>query len=289
MKRILSNPAQTRRLTKWAIELSEFEITFVPKTGVKAQTLVDFIIECIARDPQEEQDYIPELLERPQWTLYIDGASNHKGSRTGILIQGPEGLQFEYALRFSFKTTNNEAEYEAMVTGLLLAQSLSITRMVVHGDSKLVIEQIRGDCGVKSESLQKEKPIHEEIRACPTRPGREDWRSSIIKFLTTGELPKDKTEARKLQMPSAIWGIDLVGHFVKPSAKYKDAVVVVDYFSKWMEAIPLRNTTAEDIEDFIWKNIITQYGIPKILVSDNGPQFDASLIRDMCKLLGIEH
>ncbi|GAA0138493.1 hypothetical protein LIER_00231 [Lithospermum erythrorhizon] len=147
-----------------------------------------------------------------------DYLSNPKGSDAGILIQGPEGLQLEYALRFSFKTTNNEAEYEAMVAGLLLAQSLNITWMVVRGDSKMVIEQIRGDCGVKSESLQKyyakttslttkfdylvfkhiprqenehanhlsrlattyyedipmgvdiehrEKPIHEEIRACP--------------------------------------------------------------------------------------------------------------------------
>ncbi|GAA0152666.1 hypothetical protein LIER_11087 [Lithospermum erythrorhizon] len=155
IKRILSNPAQTGRLTKWAIELSEFEITFIPKTGVKAQVLANFIIECTTRDPQKGREYIPDLPERPQWTLYVDGASNPEGSGAGILIQGPEGLQFEYALRFSFKTTNNEAEYEAMVTGLLLAQSLSITRMVVRGDSKPVIEQIRGDCGVQSKILQK--------------------------------------------------------------------------------------------------------------------------------------
>ncbi|GAA0170008.1 hypothetical protein LIER_24369 [Lithospermum erythrorhizon] len=53
--------------------------------------------------------------------------------------------------------------------------------------------------------------------------------------------------------------------------------------------MPLRNTTTEDIEKIIWKNIITRYGIPKILVSDNGPQFDVSLLRDKCKRLGIEH
>ncbi|GAA0138491.1 hypothetical protein LIER_00230 [Lithospermum erythrorhizon] len=84
-----------------------------------------------------------------------------------------------------------------------------------------------------------------------------------------------------------MWEIDLAGQFVKPSTKYKHGAVVVDYFSKWVEAIPLRNTTAEEIEDFIWKNIIIRYGIPKILVLDNGPKFDASVIRDMCKRLGL--
>ncbi|GAA0166101.1 hypothetical protein LIER_21335 [Lithospermum erythrorhizon] len=52
-------------------------------------------------------------------------------------------------------------------------------------------------------------------------------------------------------VPFAMWGIDLVGQFKKPTTKYKDGMVVVDYFSKWVEEIPIRNTTAEDIEDFI--------------------------------------
>ncbi|GAA0158448.1 hypothetical protein LIER_38656 [Lithospermum erythrorhizon] len=63
------------------------------------------------------------------------------------------------------------------------------------------------------------------------------------------------------EVPFAMWGIDLVGQFVKLANKYKDVVVAVDYFNKWVEAIPLRNTTAEEIEDFIWKKIISRYGI----------------------------
>ncbi|GAA0140803.1 hypothetical protein LIER_02090 [Lithospermum erythrorhizon] len=90
-------------------------------------------------------------------------------------------------------------------------------------------------------------------------------------------------------VPFAMWGIDLVGQFVKPGTKYKYVVVSVDYFGKWVEAVSLRNTTTEEIEEFIWKIIFTRYGIPKILVSNNGPQFDASLLRDMCKCLRAKH
>ncbi|GAA0180540.1 hypothetical protein LIER_30123 [Lithospermum erythrorhizon] len=69
--------------------------------------------------------------------------------------RGADGEQFEYVVHLSFKETNNEAEYEAMVTGFQMAKSLDITRLRVRGDSKFVIEQVRGDCGVKSDTLKK--------------------------------------------------------------------------------------------------------------------------------------
>ncbi|GAA0139899.1 hypothetical protein LIER_01358 [Lithospermum erythrorhizon] len=62
-------------------------------------------------------------------------------------------------------------------------------------------------------------------------------------------------------VPFAMWGIDLVGQFLKPPGKYKDAIVAVDYFSKWVEVVPMRNTRAKDVEEFIWKNITTRFGI----------------------------
>ncbi|GAA0179212.1 hypothetical protein LIER_29945 [Lithospermum erythrorhizon] len=204
---------------------------------------------------------------------YIHRVFHHpKGSRAGILIQGPEGLQFEYVLRFLFKTTNNEAEYETMVTGLLLAQSLSITRMVVRGDSKLDIKQIRGDCGVKSGSLKK---YHVKETSLTTRkvsqlellmycvPGQKNQpnindvhegdcghhfggRALASKITRAGyywptlmadslEYVKKCDSCQKMTavpkqpvvemtpvlcaVPFAMWGIDLVGQFVKPATK----------------------------------------------------------------------
>ncbi|GAA0167248.1 hypothetical protein LIER_22223 [Lithospermum erythrorhizon] len=68
-----------------------------------------------------------------------------------------------YALRFSFPTTNNEAEYEATIVWLRLVKSLEFKEVLVKGDSKLVIDQIQGACGVKSEILKKipgQRDIH---------------------------------------------------------------------------------------------------------------------------------
>ncbi|GAA0152926.1 hypothetical protein LIER_11285 [Lithospermum erythrorhizon] len=51
MKRVITSPQLSGRLTTWAIELSEFDISYFPRTSIKAQTLMDFIIECTAQTP----------------------------------------------------------------------------------------------------------------------------------------------------------------------------------------------------------------------------------------------
>ena len=52
------------------------------------------------------------------YTLHVDGASNEQGSGAGLVLKNPKGVVAEYALRFSFKASNNQAEYEALIVGL---------------------------------------------------------------------------------------------------------------------------------------------------------------------------
>ena len=57
----------------------------------------------------------------PVWRLSIDGAANAQGSGAGLILTSPEGIDIEYALRFRFRASNNEAEYEVVIAGLNLA------------------------------------------------------------------------------------------------------------------------------------------------------------------------
>ena len=50
----------------------------------------------------------------------------------------------------------------------------------------------------------------------------------------------------------------------------KFLVVGIDYFTKWVEAEPLVSTTQQNVKNFVWKNIVCRFGVPKVLVSDNG-------------------
>ena len=61
------------------------------------------------------------------------------------------------------------------------------------------------------------------------------------------------------------------------------------YFTKWVEAEPLANITQQNVKNFVWKNIVCRFRVPKVLVSDNGRQFDNTLFRDFCAHFGIQN
>ena len=87
--------------------------------------------------------------------------------------------------------------------------------------------------------------------------------------------------------PFAQWGLDIVGHFPKAIGNKKWLLVGTDYFIKWVEAKPLANIRDVDAKRFVWKNIITWFGIPRTFISDNGLQFDNKAFKRYCCDLGI--
>ncbi|KAK3005510.1 hypothetical protein RJ639_016069 [Escallonia herrerae] len=64
-------------------------------------------------------------------------------------------------------------------------------------------------------------------------------------------------------------------------------IVAIDYFTKWTEAEALATITASKCEEFFWKNVVCHFGVPKILITDNGKQFDYSNFRSFCEGLSI--
>ena len=63
----------------------------------------------------------------------------------------------------------------------------------------------------------------------------------------------------------------------------------MDYFTKWVETELLANIRDVDVKRFIWKNIVTRFGVPYVLISDNGLQFDSKAFRTYCSDLGIKN
>ena len=88
-------------------------------------------------------------------------------------------------------------------------------------------------------------------------------------------------------MAFAQWDLDIVGPFLKAAGNKRYLLVGIDYFTKWVETEPLANIKDMDAKRFIWKNIITRFGIPRTLILDNGLQFDSKAFRSYCCDLGI--
>ncbi|XP_019192761.1 PREDICTED: uncharacterized protein LOC109187068 [Ipomoea nil] len=72
----------------------------------------------------------------------------------------------------------------------------------------------------------------------------------------------------------ARWGVDIVRPFPQLSGRRRFIIVAINYFSKWIEAEPLATITSQQCAQFLWRNVISRFGVPVQLVTDNGRQFE---------------
>ena len=128
LKRAISSPEAAERMALWAIELSKFDVQYRLRTAVKGQIVADFIAKYTqSKDKGVEGQRL--------WNIHTDGSSNQRSRGAGVVIQTPEGNKIECMIRLDFPTTNNEAEYEALVAGLDLAKAAGAENMIIHCDS----------------------------------------------------------------------------------------------------------------------------------------------------------
>ena len=126
----------------------------MPRTSVKGQVLADLVVEFTETSVEEsggEQNmdgksveviFIQEILS---WKVYVDGAANHKGFGVGLVLVSSKKITIEKFLRLGFSATNNEAEYEALLTEMIMVQKLGGKAVEIFFDSRLMVGQVQGE------------------------------------------------------------------------------------------------------------------------------------------------
>ena len=89
------------------------------------------------------------------WSIHTNGSSNQRSGGAGVGIQTLEGDKIECMIQLDFPTTNNEAEYEALVAGLDLTKAAGAENMIMHCDSQVITSQINGDYECRNERMKK--------------------------------------------------------------------------------------------------------------------------------------
>ncbi|XP_075099035.1 uncharacterized protein LOC142175924 [Nicotiana tabacum] len=138
LRNILHKQELSSRLAKWAIEFSEYDIIYQPRTAIKLLVLVDFVA------------YFSTNLVLG---LFTDGSSNVKGVVLGIVLIPPSREVIRQPIK-CYPITNNEAEYEAMIAGLELERELGIEQIVIKSDSLLVVNQMQGTYIAREKRMQ---------------------------------------------------------------------------------------------------------------------------------------
>ncbi|KAK0574486.1 hypothetical protein LWI29_024390 [Acer saccharum] len=146
-------PEVSGRLTKWAIELSEFDVEYLPRTAIKAQAVADFVEEFTEPSIEVARMMVEQNKKIFKWQLRVDGSSNTHGSGAEVVVSTPEGDLVECALRFDFKATNNQAEYEALIAGLKVCTVLGADEVEIFSDSQVVVNQVLDEYQARDESM----------------------------------------------------------------------------------------------------------------------------------------
>lgn len=88
--------------------------------------------------------------ETKKWHFAFDGSSTHQGgSARGVVLYDPGGVNISLSFKLEFPCSNNVVEYGALLLGLISAPKLGVQKLLVQGDSKLVIEQINREFALK--------------------------------------------------------------------------------------------------------------------------------------------
>jgi ribonuclease HI len=103
-------------------------------------------------DWKEAQETTP-ILEPEHWVMHFDGSKLLHGSGTGVTLKSPKGDELSYVLQIHFPTTNNIAEYEALLHGLCVTKEISVQHIMCCGDSDLVAQQVASTYKARNEVM----------------------------------------------------------------------------------------------------------------------------------------
>uniref|UniRef100_A0A2N9IYI6 RNA-directed DNA polymerase n=1 Tax=Fagus sylvatica TaxID=28930 RepID=A0A2N9IYI6_FAGSY len=161
IRSLLHRPVLSGRLAQWLLQLSQYEITTETPTAIKSQAIADLLAQFPGEDSSSISHEVPgEIgealladLADSTWTLKFDGSSTSSSSGAGIVLTREDGETIAKSFKLDFSCSNNASEYEAYITGLVIAHEMGIKHLRVIGDSNLIICQTKGEFSLKEPSL----------------------------------------------------------------------------------------------------------------------------------------
>ncbi|KAL0427764.1 UNVERIFIED_CONTAM: Retrovirus-related Pol polyprotein from transposon opus [Sesamum latifolium] len=192
LKQTLGKPDTSGRLVKWTVELSEYDISYLPRTTIKAQALADFVLEMAEMT-------IKDASQDQKWLLHVDDSSTTQDSGAGIVITTPQGEDLKFAIKFGFKASNNEADKSrtrrpSSITFKSSKYPEKKTPRLIASQNLQVVE----DCRTRHITIHYLPEARTPLAVEPITMG-EDWRTPIIKWIEEGLLPENRWEAARLK------------------------------------------------------------------------------------------
>ncbi|XP_074290384.1 uncharacterized protein LOC141617109 [Silene latifolia] len=167
LKSVMRKPELSGRMSKWSVHLSGYDIRYDPRKAIKSQALADFVSDfspAIQNLADEEILTLKGNKEAKVWKMHIDGASNQRGARVGLILRSPQGDLITQAIRCEFKATNNEIEYEALILGMQLALELGVRNLQIFSDSLLIVNHVNDELIARDSKMVAYLKVAKELK-----------------------------------------------------------------------------------------------------------------------------
>ncbi|XP_074351489.1 uncharacterized protein LOC141690599 [Apium graveolens] len=171
-------------------------------------------------DPESDNDQDPGA-----WALKVDGSLTNERSGVGLILKSPEGFTIQTAISFGFSATNNQAEYEAPITGLKLAKTLRIQNLNIYNDSQIVVKQTNGEYIAKDPVLAKYQDL---VQRCLSLIPK-----SQVLQISRGENSEADTLSKLVQNSSVLDFSVYFEELQKPNIESEE-VMEIDNNTNWM-------------------------------------------------------
>ncbi|GJY36399.1 reverse transcriptase domain-containing protein, partial [Tanacetum coccineum] len=210
------------------------------------------------------------------------------GSGAGLILTNLEGVKFSYAMRFRFEATNNEAEYEALIAGIRIAEQMGVKNLQANVDSRLVANQVNGSYIAKESGmvqyLKKVKTLAStfkefSIRQLPRSENKKADALSKIAYTSFAHLrnPSGKQKRKPGWYVARHLGTPLSMKLYTRNLYLDRGSGASDHFK---QTTSLEKYTKDPVA-------CTPFVLPGEIVSDNGKQFCDNPFKDWCEKLCI--
>ncbi|KAL0287355.1 UNVERIFIED_CONTAM: hypothetical protein Scaly_2767100 [Sesamum calycinum] len=181
----------------------------------------------LSDDVPDEDVLVIEVT--PPWRMYFNGASHKEGTGAGVVFVTSEG-----------EVQAMEEAHSGIFGGHQSGPKLHFcTKRMGHYWPTLVKDYIN------------------YVRRCQAC----QFHANLI------HQPPESLHPTVASWPFNAWGLDVVGPLTKSSRGHLYILTAIDYFSKWVEAVPLKELKKEKVADFIRTHIIYRYGVPRYTLS----------------------
>lgn len=289
LKWVLSAVSPEGRLARWALALMQFDllIKYLPgNRNVLADllsrpdcaTVAEFkIFEATFSATSSLEEIRKKQLNDPETERIIKVLENPDINSTIIASYANKGYFLSRGILWHYPLSEYEAEPQLVVPKEMKDEILKANHdhpTAGHGGVNRTTQRIRSRYFWRN----MQRDIETYVKSC----------LECQKFKPSNQLPKNAMIPRPLTRRFETLSIDLVGPLPKSKEGYTIILVTEDPASRWVEVFPLKDGNAETCAKALINEVFFRYGVPRKVISDNGPQFTGNLMQCLSIAMGFE-